>query len=343
MEKNNPLVSIIILNHNGKLFLESCLESVFASIYSPFEVIVVDNGSTDGSVEAAQNRWNFTLVKKNSNTGYAAGNNAGIKLAKGEYLVLLNNDVIVDPSWLSKLVPSCIQCKTDFGQPKVLAMEQPRIINSVGLIIHLAGFGLLKGHGEIDEGQYDNTQQTFGFHGACVLASRNAIERVGLLDEMFFAYNEDTDWSWRVLLMGLKVVCVPEALIYHRYRKQGGLNLFWKTYYAERNRIIMLLTNYSRRSFLLLLPFFMLVESATLLYCFVQGILSAKILGYADLFRMRGYIAERHRRIQRTRIKSDREIIKVFTIRFRHPFFGRFADPLNKLCAFLYGLIVPFV
>jgi len=341
--KDNPLVSVIVLNYNGKDYLEACLASVFASSYSPFEVIVVDNGSSDGSAERAKERWDFELIKKQHNTGYAAGNNTGIRAAHGEFVVLLNNDTTVDPSWLIELVSEFLRSEADFCQPKIVIPGRLRIINSAGLMIHLAGFGLLRGNGEVDNGQYDEQEQISGLHGACVLVSREAVEKVGLLDEDFFAYNEDTDWSWRALLMGMKIVYVPKALVYHFHGKTGGLKTPRKTYYAERNRIVMLLTNYSHRSFMLLLPFFLLTEIATLTYCILHGFPFAKIHGYADLFRMRNYIAKRSQWIQKRRRRSDREIIRMFTFKFGHPFFGKFCGPLNDLYAFLYKLIMPFL
>jgi GT2 family glycosyltransferase len=336
-------VSIIILNYNGRDALESCLDSVFASFYSPFEVIVVDNGSTDGSAETARRKWGFKLIKKRSNTGYSGGNNTGIQAAHGEFLVLLNNDTIVDPSWLTELVGEALRSKADFCQPKIVIPGRSRIINSAGSTIHLAGFGLMIGGGEVDKGQYDEWKEIYGLHGACIFVSRKAIEKVGLLDVNFFAFNEDTDWAWRALLMGLKLVYVPKALVYHIYGKTWGLRTTKKIYYAERNRIIMLLTNYSRRSYTLLLPLFVVTEIATVAYLFFTGMLTAKILGYADLLRMRNYIAKRRRWIQKRRRRSDREIVTMFAFRFKHPFLAKCGRPLNMLYTFLCKLIIPFI
>ena len=346
-ETGNPLVSVIILNYNGREVLESCLDSVFATSYSPFEVIVVDNGSTDGSAEIARRRYsarhNFRLLRKESNVGFCAGNNAGIRAARGEFLVLLNYDTVVDPNWLSELVTEAIRSGAAFGQPKILMLNNKRIINSTGLTIHVAGFAILRGSGEIDVGQYDGLKEVYGVHGACIFASREAIEEVGLLDDNFFYLNEDTDWSWRALLMGLKSVYVPTALVYHEWGHALGSRSITKFYYAERNRMIMILTNYSYRSLVLLLPVFILTEISTFGYCLFHKILHAKILAYADLLRMRRYIIQRRKLIQSKRRVPDRLLMNRFTYKFEHAFLAKAVAPLNAIYECFFRLILSFI
>jgi len=343
MVRSNPLVSVIILNYNGKRVLEQCLDSVFASSYTPFEVIVVDNCSTDGSAEAARSKWNFKLIKNKKNVGYCAGNNIGIRNANGEFVVLLNNDTVVHPQWLKELLTTATRSKADFCQPKIIMLDDPKIINSAGNVLHMAGFGLMRGAGEVDKGQYDAQEKISSLHGACIFVSKDAIADVGLLDENFFSWNEDTDWAWRALLRGFKLVYVSRALVKHKYGEAWGFGTPKKFYYAERNRIIMLLTNYSHRSVILLSPLFILTEIATLGYCLFNRTLRAKIVAYADLIRMRHYIVERRKRIQARRRVSDGMIVRIFTSKFEHPFFGKYIVPLNALYGLMEKLIVPFV
>jgi len=338
-ETVNPLVSVIILNYNGKEVLEPCLNSVFASTYSPFEVIVVDNGSTDGSADMAKKRYDFLLLRKKYNVGFCAGNNTGIRAADGEFLVLLNSDTIVDSNWLNELVTEAIQSGADFSQPKILMINDKRIINSTGLMIHIAGFGLLRGGGEVDEGQYDNLKEVWGVHGTCIFASRKAIEKIGLLDENFFSFDEDTDWSWRALLMGLKLTYVPTALVYHKWGHGWSSRAPEKFYFAERNRMIMVMTNYSRQSFILLLPVLLLTEFATIGYCLANRILSAKIRAYADIIRMRLYIIRRRKLIQNKRRTPDRLFINRFTFKFEHAFLAEYIEPLNLLYNCIHRIV----
>jgi len=342
-EKGNPLVSVIVLNFNGREVLEPCLDSVFASSYFPFEVIVVDNGSTDRSAEIARTRCDFRLLKKEHNVGFSAGNNAGIQVARGEFLVLLNNDTIVHPNWLSELVAEANRSGADFCQPKILMLDDRRIINTTGISIHVAGFGILRGGGEIDAGKDDELKQICGVSGVCIFASRRAIEEVGLLDDNFFAFCEDTDWSWRALLMGLKLVYVPTAIVYHKWGHAWGLRSSRKFYYEERNRLILVLTNYSLHSLIMLLPIFMVTEVFTVGYCAFHRVLYAKILAYTDLFRMRQYVIRRRRSMQSKRKVSDRLIVKMFTYKFEHAFLTNAVAPINSLYEYLYMLILPWI
>lgn len=335
MEKNKPLVSIVILNYNGHEVLKACLDSVFKSTYSAFEVIVVDNNSIDGSDEIARRMYDIHLLKNKSNVGFCAGNNTGIRAARGEFIVLLNNDTVVHPEWLNQLVHEATCFDADLCQPKILLFGNGRTINSTGLTIHFAGFGMLRGSGEIDVGQYDKVKEVCGVHGACFFASKKAVEKMGLLDENFFAFNEDTDWSWRALLMGLKIIYVPTALVYHKWGHGWGSRGAEKFYYAERNRIIMVMTNYSKHSLILLLPTLLLTEFATLGYCVATKTLFSKIRAYADVIRMSRYIMNRRKFIQNKRKMPDKWLANKFTFRFEHAFLAKNVEPLNTL----YGCI----
>jgi GT2 family glycosyltransferase len=341
---SNPLVSVIILNYNGKEVLEPCLDSVFASSYVPFEVIVVDNGSTDGSADRAREKYDFILLKKKHNVGFCAGNNTGIRAAHGEFLVLLNSDTIVDSSWIDELLTEAVRSGAGFCQPKILLLNDKQTVNSTGMVTHIAGFGLLRGGGEIDRGQYNMVEEVSGVHGASIFAARNAIEEVGLLDDNFFAFCEDTDWSWRARLRGSKLVYVPKAVVYHKWGHGWGSISSRKLYYAERNRLIMVLTNYAYRSLILLLPILVLAEIATVGYCLLHKMLHAKILAYADLFRMRLYILRRRKLVQSKRRIPDREIIKMFTYKFEHAFLTSSGIALmNAICKRFYALILRFI
>ncbi|MEM3062363.1 MAG: glycosyltransferase family 2 protein, partial [Nitrososphaerota archaeon] len=183
------LVSIIILNYNGDSVLLECLESVFSSNYHNFEVIVVDNASSDGSDRLTKKHFpQIRLIKNKRNLGYSIGNNIGILEAKGEYIVLLNNDTIVHPDWIKELIAAAQRYPdAAFLQPKILFEGNRRVINSAGNMIHIAGFGLCRGIGEVDNGQYDKEEEIGYASGACVFARRRAIEEIGLLDSTYFA------------------------------------------------------------------------------------------------------------------------------------------------------------
>jgi GT2 family glycosyltransferase len=341
INSKNPLVSVIVLNYNGKKVLKDCLESVFNSNYSPIEVIVVDNASTDGSDKTAIKNHSYKLIKNKANLGWCGGNNAGIRAAKGQFIILLNNDTEIDNNCISQLVQATIK-GADFCAPKIL-LEDKKTINSTGLRIHVAGFGLLRGSGEIDEGQYNEPDEIAGFHGACIFGSKKAIEEVGPLDEFFITFNDDTDWSWKALLKGFKVNYVPSAILYHKWGWIYGTINVKKFRWVERNRLVMVLTNYSKRSIILLLPILALYEFATLIYCLEKGIFSAKIQSYIDLWLNRTYLIQRRRLIQKERKKTDSFVIKKFTSTFSHAYLGKYVSPLNVLSLMIWKKISKYI
>ncbi len=338
---DNSLVSIIVLNYNGKDVLRDCLESISKSTYSPFEVLVVDNASKDGSDQIMLPDKRYRLLKNKHNLGFCGGNNVGIRAANGEFVVLLNNDTLVHPDWLSEFVKAA-KNGADFCAPKILLADK-KTINSAGLEIHIAGFGLLRGSGELDKGQYDNLIEIGGVHGACIFATRKAIEEVGLLDEIFYAFNDDTDWSWRALLKNLHIVYVPSALVIHKWGHKWNSKALEKFRHVERNRLILILTNYSRRSLILLLPIFFATEMATLLYCLNNHLLSAKINSYTDLILKRKYLKQRRRIVQKTRRITDRLLSRKLTDKFAHSLIAKPVEPLNTLYSFFWAKISQYI
>jgi len=343
MPLRTPAVSVIILNYNGKDVLPACLRSVHDSRYSNFEVILVDNGSTDQSVEVAARDFPETIIVRNEkNLGYSIGNNIGIARSKGEYLVLLNNDTVVHPDWLRELVKGAVQLNGGFYQPKILLMEDPKIINSAGNMIHLAGFGLCRGIGEPDTGQYEERVEIGYASGACVFVSRRAIEEVGLLDPVYFAYNEDTDWGWRGRIFGWKSFYIPTAVIYHKWSRLGSLSNL-KFYYLERNRIATIVKNYSDQTLILLLPILLLFELAVVFYSLRRGWLREKIKGYVDLFKSRRSLMAQRRQLQAKRRFGDSVVMRVFVNEMKHSYLGSTAAPLNKIAQFLSWIVTRYV
>ena len=338
-----PTVSVVVLNYNGKDVLPACLRSVYNSRYSNFEVIVVDNGSTDQSVEVAAREFPEAIIVRNErNLGFSIGNNIGIGRSKGEYLVLLNNDTVVHPDWLRELVKGAVQLNGGFYQPKILLMEDPKIINSAGNMIHLAGFGLCRGIGEPDTGQYEERVEIGYASGACLFAPRRAIEEVGLLDPVYFAYNEDTDWGWRGRIFGWKSFYIPTAIIYHKWSRLGSLSNL-KFYYLERNRIATIVKNYSDRTLILLLPILLLFELAAIFYSLRRGWLREKIKGYVDLFKSRRRLMAQRRQLQTKRRFGDSVVMRVFVNEMKHSYLGSAADPLNKITRFLSWILTRYV
>jgi GT2 family glycosyltransferase len=236
-----PLVYIIVLNWNGKQVTLECLASLKIISYSNCKILVVDNASTDGSVEAIANAFpDVTILPMKKNLRFAGGNNAGIRYAldKGaDMLLLLNNDTVVDPAFLSFMVARMRD--TDhcgMVTPKVLYFDRPdRIWFAGGIISMWTGTMRHVGIREIDIGQHDKAGKTDYATGCCVLTQRTAIEEAGLLDESYHMYTEDADWSLRIRRASYTIMYEPRARIWHRLSVSTGGHLSW---YKMKNKYV---------------------------------------------------------------------------------------------------------
>ena len=210
-----------------------------------FEVIVVDNGSTDDSSTFLRTRFPAVRVlQAGRNLGFAGGNNLGMRGAHGTYLVLLNNDTSVRPGWLAALI-QVADADPQIGAvtAKLLFKLTPGVIQNAGILLLSDGSGADRGFHEPDTGQYDQRQEVFGACGASALYRREMIADVGMLDETFFMYYEDTDWAWRMRLRGWKVVYEPAAIVDHVH---AGTSREWSpffTFHVDRNRLFMIVKN----------------------------------------------------------------------------------------------------
>jgi GT2 family glycosyltransferase len=309
--------------------------------YSSLEIIVVDNASTDGSPETvAQQFPGVKLIRLLRNTGYAAANNIGIRAATGEYLVLLNSDTEVEPPWLEFLVNAAERARdTAFLQPKILFLDNRSTINSAGNNIHFAGFGVCRGIGERDVGQYDQIQVVGYASGACVMASRKVLESVGLLDEIFFAYGEDKDWGWRAKMLGLQSMYVPGARVYHKWSAVLGRSPR-KMYYLELERLVSICKNHTKRMLVLLAPILIIVELAVLTHAIARGWLPNKIKAYAHAFNLRKEIRKRRRELLPKIANPESALLMEFVYALQHPYVGRVAVPLNQICSLYKRLLI---
>jgi GT2 family glycosyltransferase len=319
MNSKKGLVSIIILNYNGEKFLENCLESIFRETKFDFEVIVVDNNSPDNSGEKFAKKYEtckFILNKKN--VGVSEGLNIGIRNANGKYIVLLNNDLIVAPKWLDYLFDAYEEKGNGLYQPKFLKMNDRNIIDSAGNLINIFGFGFSREKGRKDLLQY-NTIEEIGFAaGTCLFCSKEIFDKVGLFDEKLFAYNEDLDLGWRARLLNYKSYYVPKSIVYH----YGSAQWEWsgeKFYLLERNRWIVLLSNYNIKTILKLLPSLLIIEIALLVFFTKKGMLIKKLRSYGGIIRFTNHIKERRKSIKKIKNVNDDEIFKSFCCTIETP------------------------
>ncbi|MEA1927151.1 MAG: glycosyltransferase family 2 protein [Candidatus Auribacterota bacterium] len=241
------LASVVVLTCNGREHLEECLGSLKDQSYPELEVILVINGSDDGSADFVRGRFGdfVRIIELPENIGYTGGNNAGLRVARGEYLALLNDDTRLDPDWLKNMV-EVLDRRSDYGMSacKILSYYEPDIIDNVGHIIYRDGTFRGRGRLEKDRGQYDREEEILSPSGCAFLVRREALDKVGLLDADFFIYGEDADLSLRIRLAGWKVVYVPSAIVYHKYSATTGAYSPFKAFLVERNRIWLTIKNF---------------------------------------------------------------------------------------------------
>jgi len=243
--KENPLISVIVLNWNGRQFLEQCLGSILTQTYHPLEVLLVDNGSTDGSVEFVKEMvLDVKVIANGKNLGYGGGNNVGIRSSRGPYIMILNNDTRLEPACIEELQRS-IETNDRYGAcaSKILFEHGDRRIDAAGLVV--CPDGLAIGRGRWDrEDRYNAETEVFFASGCACLFRREMLEDIGVYDEDFFAYGEDTDLGWRAQLAGWRCIYSPKAMVHHFHSASSGTYSHIKAYLVERNRIWVSLKNF---------------------------------------------------------------------------------------------------
>jgi len=244
--------------------LGECLDSVLAQSFRRFETIVVDNGSTDGSTEFVRARYGERVrwLPLPGNAGYGGGNNRGIEVARGEWVVFLNNDTQADARWLEELSEAARRNpETEIFACKVLNYYRRDEIDTVGHLLYPDGINRGRGRLEKDTGQYDREEEVFFPSGCAAAYRKDLLLALGGFDEAFFAYGDDTELGLRARLLGARCLLVPGAVVYHKYSATTGSYSEFKVYQVERNRVWVALKCFPLR-WILLSPFYTIFRMA---------------------------------------------------------------------------------
>lgn len=285
--KNAPLVSVIIVNYNGRAFLEKCLSSLLAQSYPSLEIILVDNASSDNSIDYIRKEFpSVKTIANEQNAGFAKGINIGINAANGELIATLNNDTEVSTQWLEELVKA-ITSRENIGMcaSKMLFMKNPGFINSTGICISRSGACWDRGMFERDTGQYESVEEVFGPCAGAAIYRKAMLEEVGLLDEDFYAYMEDADLAFRGRVAGWKCLYVPKAVVYHMHGGTGGYASDYTIYYGNRNIIWNSFKNFPIRLLITSLPWIIGRNIAVIPYYMLNGHTSAILRSKIDALR----------------------------------------------------------
>ena len=273
MSSLEPLVSTVVVNWNRADLMAACLRSLAAQRFQDFEVIVVDNGSTDGSRDLLRSQ-EFNQVRRIENTenrGFCAANNQGLAIARGEYVALLNNDAEAEPPWLGELVDA-IRNREDVGMAasKIRVFEDPTTIDKAGHLIFPDGQNRGRGTGERDQGQYDQLEEVAWPDGSAALYRRAMLEQIGGFDEDFFAYADDAELGLRAQIAGWRCIYVPTAVVNHHHGSTLGRYSEQRLFLIERNRVWLAAKLFPWR-LLWLNPFYFMARTAASLWAALLG------------------------------------------------------------------------
>tara|TARA_Y100001936_G_scaffold70711_1_gene69836 strand:+ start:783 stop:1829 length:1047 start_codon:yes stop_codon:yes gene_type:complete len=341
-ESTDPLISIVILNYNAEEFLHECISSIYKTEKVSFEVIVVDNASTDKSYRKLTQKFpELKLIENEKNLGYCEGNNVGIRASKGEFVVVLNPDTVVTPTWLHELTQAYQVNGEGIYQPKILATTDHTMLLSSGQFIQLFGFGYSRGKGEKHVEENNDVEKISYASGTCLFTSKTILKKLENFDPFLFAYHDDLDLCWRAAMFGINSFYVPTSIIFHPIE---GYSFKWskfKFYLMERNRQYCLLTHFSKSSYLKMLPSLILVDFAVSVFYLKKGMFITKIKTSANILKNLTRISSRYKEIQSTRTLSDKEILNIFQDKIQVPkwvaseenseSFNNFLNKLSKM------------
>ena len=237
--ENPLLVSVVIINWNGAEVLPRCLEALRSQTCQDFEIIIVDNGSVDGSVDGLENRFSeVNLIRLQENRGFAVANNIAAQQARGKWLVLLNNDAFPEPEWLATLLTASKQHPgaAAFGSCMIRA-DNPKLLDGTGDIYHISGLAWRRHYNHPRESAGDSPEEIFSPNAAAAMYRRDVFLQLNGFDEDFGSYHEDVDLGFRLRLLGYRCYYVPDAIVYHIGSASTGVRSEFAVYHGHRNLV----------------------------------------------------------------------------------------------------------
>jgi GT2 family glycosyltransferase len=263
----NIKISIIIVTYNSIQDIDNCLGSILKQTIQPFEIIVVDNKSTDKIVHHIQDKYPFVrLIINKTNQGYGGGNNLGVKNAKGEFIVILNPDTIVSETWLEELVRPLLTSEKIITTSKILTYDGKRI-NTCGNIIHFTGLGFTRGYGMIPS-SFGDLEYVNEASGCSFAIRKEDYLYIGGFDEKIFMYMEDVDFSIRAYLKNFKILYVPKSIVKHDYILTITPK---KLYFLEKGRYMVLKKYFTAKIIFLISPSLLVAEMLSFGYSIKLG------------------------------------------------------------------------
>lgn len=317
------MVSIIIVNFNGFSYVDRCVESVLQCTFDSFQVIVVDNGSTDGSVEKLQNKYSdrLKLVCLDENYGPSRARNEGVRAAQGEYIGFLDNDTTVDPDYISEAI-QVFESESKIGaiQCKLLLMDYPDQIDYVGEYLGTNGFLVQVAPAKtLDKGQFDIQYPILAAKSAGMFIRKDAFDAAGGFDEDYFIYVEETDLGWRTWLIGYEVVFAPKSIVYHKFGTSTVIlgktqNDYNAKYHGSKNYILTLIKNFGLPYLIRILPVHIFLWVGLAWFSLLKGDWGSYYLIHKGVFWNFFHLPEtwiKRKKIQNSRVIDDKSLFKI--------------------------------
>jgi GT2 family glycosyltransferase len=307
------IVSIVIVTWNSAKYLPCCIESLRHQTLTDFEVIVIDNGSVDDSMANLEENWpilNLHVKRLPNNLGFAAANNIGARLARGQWLALLNADAFPEPDWLEKL----IEATEDYPDYSCFSSRQiqansPELLDGTGDSYHVSGVAWRRNI-NYPVNQYGlNVEEIFTPCAAAALYLRDAFLEVGGFDEDFFSYFEDVDLGFRLRLHGYRALYVPDAVVHHVGSTTFGINSDFSLYHSHRNLVWTFFKNMPTGLLLKYLPAHIMVNLSYMLYYTFRG--RGRVLWKAKWDAICGLplIFDKRKEIQKSRTVTNSKLL----------------------------------
>lgn len=336
-------VALILVNYNGEKYLRGLFHSL-SQLRFPKEacdIFFIDNASSDNSLTVVQNMEHHVarkliIIKNDTNRGFTGGHNRAFSylLSKQEYThcALLNIDTTVHEDWLAELI-AAVESTEEIGiaQSLILFENDPRFVNTAGNVMHYLGFGWCGSYKRPAVEIPREAVVDIGYaSGAGMIIKRSVLEKIGCFEEAFFMYHEDLDLSWRARLAGFRIVRAPRSLVYHMY--EFGRNKR-KWFFSERNRLLTFFSLYRKKTIVVFLFPFVVVEVGMALVSLTNGWFIEKVRSYADVIHARGLIAQRRKWAEHFRISPDRAIMSYMHPRLE---FSEVSSSFGLLCVNIF-------
>lgn len=306
---DRPTVTAIVVAYGSEPWLEKCVRAVLDSADVAADVIVVDNGCTDGATDRLEGESGVRVVRPGRNTGFSEGCNIGAEQATGTFVALVNPDCIPDPLAMAALSRVAARPDVAIATASIRLADAPELLNSAGNELHCTGVGW-SGHFREPAALHDQERPACTASGAGMVMRRDRWQELRGFEPTFFAYYEDADLSVRAWQHGYQVVYVPDAVMVHRYEFSRRPE---KYFLLERNRLLLVLTCYERRTILWLAPLLIAVEVGFLALSIAEGWWRQKLRSWAWLVRHRRDVVAIRTTVQSERRCGDEVLVPLFS------------------------------